>query len=249
VKAGQLLDLLAEKHSDDLFVPECKDGPTQFGNHFRLDAWAMKKSWAHPKLTGYEIKVSRSDWLQDQKIQAYLRLCNELWIVAAHGVVQPEELPETVGLMVPASTGSRLLTKRRASYRQIEPPVDLLLYVLMCRTRVQRGGHVDESRAERAARWKALLEDEKSFQKLGWMVSKRLKEETIDKVQAAERAVKQSEQQLAQLQRAADVLKELGINWESTWNIERAIKAKLVPPQVEELRTLFRQGLAVLETK
>src|SRR5258706_16426649 len=54
--AEQLLALLAEKHAADVFVPECKDGPSQGTQHFRMDAWAMLKSWSNPLTIGYEIK-------------------------------------------------------------------------------------------------------------------------------------------------------------------------------------------------
>lgn len=103
--AKQILDLIAAKHANDVFVPECKDGSTVFGSHFRLDAWAMNRSWANPMSTGYEIKVSRSDWLRDDKINAYADLCNRLYLVAPAGVIEPAEIPPFCGLLVPAYHG------------------------------------------------------------------------------------------------------------------------------------------------
>ena len=72
MRASDLLALLAKKHSADVFVPECKTGGTWAGTHLRLDAWAMRRSWTHPTVWGYEIKVSRSDFLSDDKWVGYL---------------------------------------------------------------------------------------------------------------------------------------------------------------------------------
>ena len=48
ITAKQILDLLAERHAGDLFVPECKDGPSQYRGHLRLDAWTLLKSMDTP---------------------------------------------------------------------------------------------------------------------------------------------------------------------------------------------------------
>ena len=51
---------------------------------------------------GFEIKVSRSDWLrelkQPEKAEEIAAFCDRWWIVAPPGVVQMEELPKTWGL-------------------------------------------------------------------------------------------------------------------------------------------------------
>ena len=50
---------------------------------------------------GFEIKVSRQDWLRElkapSKADAIIRNCDHWWIVAPSGVVQPHELPPTWG--------------------------------------------------------------------------------------------------------------------------------------------------------
>lgn len=50
--ASEILKLLAIKHSGDVFVPECKDGPTHYVSHSRLDAWVMARSWSKPQNAG-----------------------------------------------------------------------------------------------------------------------------------------------------------------------------------------------------
>jgi hypothetical protein len=48
-------------------MTEVKNGPTQWGKHYRMDAVAIKKSWANPCITCYEVKVDRQDFLRDEK--------------------------------------------------------------------------------------------------------------------------------------------------------------------------------------
>jgi hypothetical protein len=85
VKAPQLDSadvkrLLAKKHESDIFVEECKTGPAGSRS---LDGWAMEKSWANPRIIGYEVKVSRSDFLRDTKWHEYLDTCNEFYFVTS----------------------------------------------------------------------------------------------------------------------------------------------------------------------
>lgn len=53
-------------------------------------------------LQGFEIKVSRSDWLSEMrnpaKAEAIARFCRHWWIVTPPGIVKDDELPETWGL-------------------------------------------------------------------------------------------------------------------------------------------------------
>jgi hypothetical protein len=96
ITAQTIVDLLAEKHSSDVFIRECKDGPSVNNSHCRLDAWAMKRSWSSPCTYGYEVKVSRQDFLKDDKWRNYLPYCNEFYFAATKGLIQLEELPEGI---------------------------------------------------------------------------------------------------------------------------------------------------------
>jgi hypothetical protein len=58
------------------------------------------------RLTGFEIKVARSDWLaeldQPAKAEAWHQHCHQWYVVAPNtDIVRPEELPEGWGLMIP----------------------------------------------------------------------------------------------------------------------------------------------------
>ena len=76
VNAHDLYRLLADRHAEDVFVGECKTGSTWMQQVRIMDAWAMKRSWANPRIWAYEIKVSRSDFMQDEKWTDYLPYCN-----------------------------------------------------------------------------------------------------------------------------------------------------------------------------
>jgi len=94
MNAKDIIKLLAQKHARDLFVSECKNGSTWFTEGgLRLDAWVMKRSWASPLTIGYEVKVSRQDFLSDSKWHGYLDYCNEFYFVCPPELIQPNELP------------------------------------------------------------------------------------------------------------------------------------------------------------
>lgn len=67
-------------------------------------------------LEGYEIKVSRSDWLRElknaAKMEAFVNLLDRIWLVVAdRDHVQPGELPEGWGLMHRYGNGLRVGTE------------------------------------------------------------------------------------------------------------------------------------------
>lgn len=55
------------------------------------------------KIIGFEIKVSRADWLRElknpAKADAIAEMCDEWIVVTPPGVVQPDELPQSWGLL------------------------------------------------------------------------------------------------------------------------------------------------------
>lgn len=162
--ASTILTAIGNRHTKDLFVPECKDGPTWGGPHLRLDAWAIRRSWTKPQMTGYEIKVSRADWLNDDKSHLYLSLCNVMWLVSPSGVILPEEVPVGVGLLYISKTGSRLFTKKKAPYREVEFPETLIRYILHSRVRTTNLRYSNyDSREDRLRRWLARDKEKKEL--------------------------------------------------------------------------------------
>lgn len=142
---------LEEKHRNkDFFLTEVKSGPTQIatpGSLKILDALAVRKSWTQPCFTGYEIKVSRSDFLRDAKFYTYEELVNCLYIVCPKGMIDRTELPESVGLIYYDPEKKTLTTRKKAIYRQIEYSPEMLLYIIFSRLDSDRYPFFSEKRA------------------------------------------------------------------------------------------------------
>lgn len=137
ITAPDLVRLLARRHTQDVFVHECKNGPSQgVAGMQRLDGWAMKKSWLNPLAIGYEVKVSRSDFTGDRKWPGYLEYCNEFYFVTPLGLIEASEVPEPAGLIVCSRNCKRLFIKKKAPYRDLEVPASLLKYILFARVAV-----------------------------------------------------------------------------------------------------------------
>jgi len=141
----QIIDVLASKHTRDLFVPHCKTGPSwgstghcvcgrkypSFG--FILDAWVMPFSWTKP-IRGYEIKVSASDFRRDRKWIGYLEYCNLFYFVCPWGVIPPGLVPEEAGLIYVTKTGAGIRYIKTAPSRWWHMiPQGVFQYVLMWR--------------------------------------------------------------------------------------------------------------------
>ena len=132
---------LEKKHYKDFFLTECKSGSTWLtppGEMKILDALAIRKSWTSPCFTGYEIKISRGDYLRDSKFFRYEEICNCLYLVCPKGMIDRMELPESVGLMYYDPDKKSLTTKKKAIYRKIDYSPDLLLYIIYSRLESDR---------------------------------------------------------------------------------------------------------------
>ena len=208
MNSRQVIELLRKRHIEDLFVEECKDGPTQTGHHRRLDAWVMSRSWVNFRTYGYEVKVSRSDFLGDQKMTDYIPLCNCFYVVCPAGVVKSEnELPDEAGLLLVTSNETRLITKRRAKFRQIEDPINLYRYILMARTQIVRTTQYIEE--DRLAYWRNWLDNKTITKDLGHRVSKNLArsiKKTILDVQEENKRLKEQNDGLLEVKQKIEAL-------------------------------------------
>jgi hypothetical protein len=211
------------RHSKDLVVGECKDGPTWASNHRRLDYWVLRRSWSRPAMIGYEVKSGRRDFLGDQKWPDYLPLCNELWFIADPKHVLPGELPEGVGHLRPA--GGRLITVRRAAYREIDPPVALLLYVLICRAKVAA-----ETPLSEADYWRVWLEKRTEEQEIGHRVSKALGEKYDRDVRAIRSRVEAQAKRADAADALIAALKARGIEWRE-WTTATEVEDSISVPK------------------
>jgi hypothetical protein len=68
----------------------------QAPNRKRLDYWVIAPN---DKYVGFEVKVNRSDFLQDDKWEHYLQMCTHFYFVCPKGLIAKEELPDEIGLI------------------------------------------------------------------------------------------------------------------------------------------------------
>jgi hypothetical protein len=134
--AGDLVERLRRQHKGDAwaFFSEVPDG-TGWNKSRTIDALAMSL-WASRglKLHGFEIKVSRGDWLRElrnaSKADDFVNYCDHFWIVAPREVVLKGELPPTWGLLVPK--GAVLSVAHIAP--PLKPmPIDRVFLAALCR--------------------------------------------------------------------------------------------------------------------
>ncbi len=112
--ASDIMALLMVRHAKDIAVEEC---PLEAWGKLRADLWVLRPSWSKPQVTIYEVKVTRQDFLRDDKHRSYLDACNCLYFAAPRGVIKPEELSEECGLLEVAASGGMLRTVKKAPYR------------------------------------------------------------------------------------------------------------------------------------
>ena len=107
------------------FLPQVADG-TGSNKSRTADAIVMGL-WPSRGLDiiGFEIKVSRSAWLQElkkpAKAESIARFCDQWYVVVADvGIVKDGELPSAWGLMAPRGNG-KLWTHKEAPMKEAEP--------------------------------------------------------------------------------------------------------------------------------
>jgi hypothetical protein len=114
----QLMTLLRQKYpkGEFAFFTEVPNGT---GSHASRHADALAMSlWPSRGLylTGFELKVSRSDWIkelkQPAKAESIAQYCDYWFLVAAsQEIIQTGELPPTWGLMAPVAGKLKVITQ------------------------------------------------------------------------------------------------------------------------------------------
>jgi hypothetical protein len=227
ITAQTITDLLAQKHHKDVFVPECSTNGQTAGHYQRMDAWAMVKSWARPMATAYEIKVTRSDFIQDDKWPGYLAYCNAFYFVCPHGLIQLEELPENVGLMYVSKTGTRLYTKRKAPRRDVDIPERLWRYLLFSRTRVV--DYALDHESYRKQFWKKWVKGKAIDRDFGHHVSKSIRRTVADKITSVQDRNNDLLVKMGEYDNTLGLLREFGLvdaagNITPKWDMRGAIR-------------------------
>jgi len=195
----------------------------------------MKKSWASPLTTCYEIKVSRSDFLGDTKWPSYLPYCNELFFVCPPKMISIDEVPENAGLMYISSTGTRIYTKKKAPYREVEIPEDIWRYILMWRTVVSREKSYE--RATKKEYWEKWLEQREIDQYFGRSLGKVLRKTINTKIIEVQQTNKKLEDRLDRYDYLIEYLEEMGIDPKDSslrWEVRNKLEnlQNLVPKKV-----------------
>lgn len=221
--SDEIINLLSLRHSKDVFIPECKDGPTHYTSHVRMDAWAMNKSWAHPVVSAYEVKVSRADFLKDNKWPAYLPLCNQFYFVAPAGLIDVSELPAEAGLLTAAGKGhgGRLITKKKAPHRDVTIPEEVYRYILMCRVTTVPESQLD--RGDRAELWRRWLREKAENQKLGWQVAKRIRQRASE-LEAENYRLKREIEAYADLEKWLESMGHRVTDWALQVNLSKQLE-------------------------
>jgi hypothetical protein len=231
--------MLATKHdsSKAFFVEECKLG--EQGSR-RLDAWVLLKTWSPLTAIGYEVKVDRSDFLNDRKWEDYLPACHEFNFVCPAKLIDPAELPKGVGLLW--TNGTRLVTKRKAARSKPDPEtmVRLMAYALMSRARpVASWGEANA--LSRLEYWRAWLAVKEESQHLGHEVSKRIRR----LVDAEREKRRKAENEMYRFQRVEARLEALGLPAGATeWDVtQKAREATQRPERLLRIERLANQLL------
>lgn len=163
--ANDIIKMLSRRHQQDVFYTEINiDG----GGTPRLDAWALKPSYTNALTFGYEIKTSRSDFLNDNKMHQYEPYCRQLYLVTTRNVCTLDEIPENYGWLVVA--GSRLVTKKKAKTRDVSIPESFYQSLLVNTSRGKGLGRYEleiKRRVERINDFEAYVEGKKDLSKLG----------------------------------------------------------------------------------
>lgn len=112
----------------------------------QADVITIKPSYNNFNLDIYEVKVTRSDLMQDikkEKYKKYLPHCNRLYFAVKSGICKKEEIPDNIGLISRGENGWK--TIKTAKKREIEFSEQMLLSLLFFKGRIFNKRRIDLS--------------------------------------------------------------------------------------------------------
>lgn len=247
---------LKEMHNSrsTYFITECKTCSTYFPDPQGLlifDGLAITKSYTKPCIVGYEIKVSRSDFLGDNKWHLYLQYCNEFFFVVPKGLVSKDELPEGVRLIYyDPDAKQELRTVKKAQYRKIEEPVGVYKYIIYSRLEEDRIPFYED----RATYAEDYIEDKSYKRAIGDQLGSKMAVELQGALKKLD-SLSHVEQEVERWRKVEKVLRKHNIfRWywgndavEDKWleDLDEALSGSVLPRDVD---TLERQLLIALDT-
>lgn len=151
-------------------------GGTGYADAVAVNLWASRGHAIH----GFEIKVSRSDWLRElkkpAKAESVFAYCDRWWIVAPKGVLKEEELPPTWGYYELRETG---LISRVEAPKLKPKPIDRGFFASIVRR--------SNDTLERVAESKARLAMMKARDEFAEQVEREVRRRTLDHSELASR--------------------------------------------------------------
>jgi hypothetical protein len=251
MRSDEIKKALARHYPSErwVFLTEVKTGPTWFagpGELLKIDAVAIRKSWSHPIINAYEVKVSRSDFLGDLKWPGYLPYCHRFYWACPTGLIKDTEVSEQAGLIYVSKTGG-LKTVKKALFRHIDMPTSMFYHLLISHTENDRHPFFSDRREYALA----YIEDRAARQSLAARFKTSLmteRDELRGKISNLETEIKSSASEREILEDVKKVLDEHGIR---RWNIASALRDRLkeqIPPDlrrdlIELKKTLNRLQL------
>ena len=239
-----------EKKLPDAFFTEVKNGPTWTSNNLlKLDAVAIKKSWSNPCITGYEVKVSRGDFVRDEKWHGYLRYCHQFYFVCPAGLIKPEELPPEVGLVYYNPEKDCLSTKRKALHRMIEMSLDMFYYLVISRTDPDRHPFFSDQK-EYLEAW---VQNKNEGRSLGSLVGSKMAKQNEDlrnQIKTLESDIKSKEEKLKQLDVIENILQKHGVSfyrWDVAEKLEEALSNKMPPGFANSIQLISQEASRLLK--
>ena len=237
MRADEILQVLQQRHKTDLWTTEVKDGPSTMVQTSRMDGLAIKRSWTHPRFVGYEVKVSRSDFLRDNKWDAYLPLTHQFSFACPWELIMPPELPDAVGLYWATPSG-KLKQVRKPMLRPMqELPTWLLYYVVISRLDPDRHPFFSSSREYIAA----FVDDKAGRRTLGRKFHTRLVEDMARLSQENEDLrdrLNREESRFVQLERALKAVDLSADSWRLPAELTRLRDAAMLGVDREALQSI-----------
>lgn len=257
ITSQQILSLLQARHSNDVIVPECKNGETWgVRDLLKLDAWVLVRTYSPLTTIGYEIKCSRQDFENDQKWTKYLDLCHQFYFVCPAGLIRATDLPSRVGIIW--ASKEKLHTKHYAE--RVEPDWEklkrLLIYVVMARSKIVDSMYERDTEPPKSHLdfIREAVETAQAKKEMAYFVKGHVRElhEALGKKEAAlasrESYVKNFESRLARLGIKWDSEKR---DWQDSYRVESEIdllKERLNDRTVGEIRALANTLARLAET-
>lgn len=138
-------EILTESDVIRILNKHCGEQKMKFFAHiyrgskgYILDGFAITQAYRSMKTIGYEIKVSRGDFLQDKKWQNYLPVCNTFYFVSPPEVIYKEDLPDGIGLYHVIDNKLKCVKRAKKQAYDKEAVFEVFQYIALSRTSSER---------------------------------------------------------------------------------------------------------------